>query len=56
MGELFKSGEKLNRTKRNKTIYDAVMLYGYRQKEIANILGFDYSTISRLLKNWNDQK
>ncbi|MCL4469343.1 MAG: helix-turn-helix domain-containing protein [Deltaproteobacteria bacterium] len=46
----------MNITKRNKTIIDAVMNYGYSQKEIADMLGLHYSMISRLLKKHYEQE
>ena len=52
--KLFKTG--MNITKRTETIVDAVMNYGYSQKEIADMLGLHYSTISRLVKKHHLQE
>jgi putative transposase len=38
-----------NKTKRNKTISEAVEKYGYRQREVADHLGMYFTSISRIL-------
>ncbi len=43
--ELFKEKQK-----RNRRIAEAVYEYGYSQREVADLLGVHYTTISRLLK------
>lgn len=38
-----------DREKRNRKIKEAILMYGYTQKEIADYLGIHYSTISKLV-------
>jgi len=48
---LFKKGVIWDVKKRNEKIREAVEMYGYSQKEIADHLQMHYSSISRLLRN-----
>ncbi|MDD5169263.1 MAG: helix-turn-helix domain-containing protein, partial [Syntrophales bacterium] len=41
-----------NRKRRNETIVEAVSRHGYKQKEVADLLGLHYSTVSRLMKDY----
>jgi transposase len=43
----------VRKDKRDLRIVDAVMKWGYHQKEVADYLELHYSTISRLLKEAN---
>jgi putative transposase len=49
---LFPDQRKKDRAKRNKLMYNAIVEHGYSQKEIADYLGLHYSTISRLIKEY----
>jgi DNA-binding NtrC family response regulator len=49
--EIFKN-TKERREKRNNGIFRAIELWGYNQREVADYLGFHYSTVSRLLKEF----
>jgi DNA-directed RNA polymerase specialized sigma24 family protein len=49
--EIFRN-TKERREKRNNGIFRAIELWGYSQREVADYLGFHYSTVSRLLKQF----
>ncbi len=48
--ELFTTRVLQDKQKRNQRMKEAVMNYGYSQKEIADHLGMHYSTVSKLIK------
>jgi REP element-mobilizing transposase RayT len=52
LNELFAEEIEGDKKVRNDKIVEAVDRYGYTQKEIADYLGFHYSTISRLIGNY----
>ena len=54
LSELFKGENMKDKRKRDKKIREAVKRYGYSQNEIAEHLGMHYSTISRLMKDGED--
>jgi putative transposase len=49
--EIFKN-TKERREKRNNGIFRAIEVWGYNQREVADYLGFHYSTVSRLIKEF----
>ena len=48
--EIFKKERSGGKNDRNQGIYDAHMKYGYTLKEIADYLGFHYTTASKVIK------
>jgi hypothetical protein len=48
--EIFKKERSGGNNDRNQGIYDAHMKYGYTLKEIADCLGFHYTTVSKVIK------
>jgi putative transposase len=50
LDDIFRDQVKKDKVRRNRVMYNAIVRYGYSQKEIADYLGLHYSTISRLIK------
>jgi putative transposase len=48
--KIFSGKMSLTIGKRNEKIHEAVYLYGYRQREVANYLGMHFTSISRILR------
>ncbi len=49
--ELFKNQSSESKDKRNKLITEAHIEHGYKLKQIADVLGIHYSTVSKIIKN-----
>lgn len=55
LDSLFGGRIRSEKRRRDQKIAEAVEVYGYNQKEVADFLGLHYSTISRLVNQRNDE-
>ncbi len=54
LDNLFPAEAKRNKEERNKLMHNAIVEHGYSQKEIASHLGLHYSTVSRLIRAYEN--
>ncbi len=54
LDNLFPAEAKRNKEERNKLMHNAIVEHGYSQKEIASHLGLPYSTVSRLIRAYEN--
>jgi hypothetical protein len=53
LGDIFKSEVIGDRQRRDSKIEEAVLEYGYSQREVADYLGMHFTSVSRILRSKN---